>query len=272
MSKNEKKKNKLITITIIILAMILLVLCLMLVFRGKRLDTNTSLVNELYTKLGQNDLSYCNGLDIYSNNAISYDELNNTSRICNVVANLYINEEADIVKIDKTKKNNTCSIKDDISFAIDNYEDDICTISRIDKKKVGELYNNFYGKNLENYDTFNLNNTTICYSDDEYYYCGLAESYTVTVGEEKLTYRAIKDAIKKNNKIYIYDYFIKIVNDECYTTYDNKTKNVNCTSEYQKENVNYDFLKKYGTLYRHIFEKNDNDEYYWIKTEQVKSN
>lgn len=270
MSKNKKKIKINMVILIVILFVAIVGLILYFTLNGKKLDTNSTQINELYSYLGSNDLEVCNGLSIYSEKEINYDNIDNNIRICNAYSLLDI-DETSIVKIDKTKKNNTCSINENIKFATDNYEDDICTITKIESEKINEQYKKMYGKEIENYEQFQLNPTTICYYDEEgYYYCGLSESFTYTIGAEPQTYRTIKKANKKDDEIIIFDYFMKVINNECFTTYDGDNKNNNCSNIFNEDtNVDYDFLKKYGTLYKHTF-KESNGSYYWVKSEPVK--
>lgn len=270
MSKNKKKIKINMVILVVILFVAIVGLILYFTLNGKKLDTNSTQINELYSYLGSNDLEVCNGLSIYSEKEINYDNIDNNIRICNAYSLLDI-DETSIVKIDKTKKNNTCSINENIKFATDNYEDDICTITKIESEKINEQYKKMYGKEIENYEQFQLNPTTICYYDEEgYYYCGLSESFTYTIGAEPQTYRTIKKATKKDDEIIIFDYFMKVINNECFTTYDGDNKNNNCSNIFNEDtNVDYDFLKKYGTLYKHTF-KESNGSYYWVKSEPVK--
>lgn len=62
---------------------------------------------------------------------------------------------------------------------------------------------------------------------------------------------------------------MKIVNGECYSSYVNGTTNNNCTNELPENeddyNIDYDFLRKYGTLYKHTF-KQSGDTYYWVSS------
>ena len=270
MSKNKKKIKINMVILVVVLFVVIVGIILYFTLNGKKLDTNSTQINELYSYLGSNDLEVCNGLSIYSEKEINYDNIDNNIRICNAYSLLDI-DETSIVKIDKTKKNNTCSINENIKFATDNYEDDICTITKVESEKINEQYKKMYGKEIENYEQFQLNPTTICYYDEEgYYYCGLSESFTYTIGAEPQTYRTIKNASKKNDEIIIFDYFMKIVNNECFTTYDGNNKNNNCSNVFNEDiKVDYDFLKKYGTLYKHTF-KESNGSYYWVKSEPVK--
>ena len=116
---------------------------------------------------------------------------------------------------------------------------------------------------------FQLDGANICYYDNDNYYCGLSEQFTYTFGAEPHTYRAIKKAYKKGNKIIIYDYFLKTINDECYKYFTSDDKNDKCSKKLKEvKEVDYSFLKKYGSLYKHIFQKNG-DTYKWVSSEVV---
>lgn len=270
MKKKRIKGKQIAKIAFILLIVVTLILLVFMIFKGKIISSNSSLVNELYTYLGQNDLTYCEGLSTYDDKKVNFKTLDKATQLCNITAGLYAENDLTTMKIDKSKKNNTCSIEDDFVFATDNYEDEVCTIYRIETKKIEKKYKEVYGKEIESPNSFNLNSTVVCYPGEEYYYCGLAETFTVTVGAEPETFRSIKQATEKNNKIIIYDYFIKIVNEECYTSYMGDTKNSSCTSEYSADTkINYNYLKKYGTLYKHTFKKAKNDSYYWVESEPV---
>lgn len=265
---DHKKGDILTKVLVVILVILILVVSIVFIINRKNLDTNSSLVTDLYNYLGQNDLTFCDGLGIYREEKTSYYDIDNSSRLCNTVASLYVNEKTTLMKVDKTKKNNTCSIGDGITFATDNYSEDFCTVNRVEKNSVKDTYKKIYGKDLEKDESFTLNNTTICYPDDEYYYCGLSETFTVSVGNEPKTYRSIKKALKKDDKIIIDDYFIKVTNNECFTSYTGKTLNNTCTDALKNnDNIDYKFIKKYGTLYRHTYQKNDNGDYYWLETD-----
>lgn len=262
--KNINKKELIILITIILLIVIVVVIVLLL--RGKTLDTDSELVTEIYSYMGNNDLEVCNGLATYAEDAVEFDDIDNSMRICTAYSLLDL-DESTTVKIDKTKKNNTCSIGENITFATDNYEDDICTVTKVESSIINDQYKKMYGKDIENYEQFQYNDTTICYYEDGYYYCGLSESYTTTIGGEPHTFRSIKKVSEKEDEIIIYDYFLKVANNECYTSYTGTTKNDTCSKNYnENDEMSYKFLKKYGTLYKHTYKKNG-DNYYWVKSE-----
>mgnify|MGYP000180690052 CR=1 FL=1 len=82
--------------------------------------------------------------------------------------------------------------------------------------------------------------------DEDNYYCGLSEKYTYTIGAEPHTYRTIKSAYKKGDEIAIYDYFLRTINDDCFTSYMKDEKDETCGKALEnKKEVDYKFLKKY---------------------------
>ena len=73
------------------------------------------------------------------------------------------------------------------------------------------------------------------------------------------------------HELIIYDYFLKVINDECFTSYMDTTKNDKCSTNYSEltnKDMTYKFLKKNGTLYKHTFKK-DGKSYYWISSKPV---
>ena len=84
-----------------------------------------------------------------------------------------------------------------------------------------------------------------------------------------LSYRTIKSAYKKGDEIVIYDYFLRTINDDCFTSYMKDEKNETCGKALEnKKEVDYKFLKKYGTRYVHIFKKSG-DSYYWVSSKNL---
>ena len=128
-----------------------------------------------------------------------------------------------------------------------------------------------FGSDISEYKQFQYDGATICYVKDDAYYCGLSETFTYSIGAEPHTYRAIKDAYKKGDELIIYDYFLKVINDECFTSYMDTTKNDKCSTNYSEltnKDMTYKFLKKNGTLYKHTFKK-DGKSYYWVSSKPV---
>ena len=249
-----------------ILIILVIIVVIIFMFKSKSLNPESDDITKIYNYLGTNDLDICNGLYAYDENEVNYDTLDNKWRICNAYNNLNVGEET-VIKIDKTKKDNNCRVGENITFATDNYNSDVCTISKVSSEEVNSEYKKIYGRDIENYETFDYNDTTICYYEDDYYYCGLKESYTTTIGAEPSTYRSIQKAVQNDDEIIIYDYFLKVVNNECLTSFTGNTKNDECSTDYNEDTkINYSYLKKYGTRYKHTFKKSG-DDYYWVKSE-----
>ncbi|MEG0977255.1 MAG: hypothetical protein RSF02_01745 [Bacilli bacterium] len=277
MTRKETKKLKLkfdLTFILKLITVILLIIAFSLVMvvivRGKKVSTNSDIVNNLYSYMGSNDLLLCSGIPTYDSKKTTYDSIKNDVKICNAYTKVK-EDNITTIKIDKSKKENICSIGKNVKFATDNYEDNICTVTKISADKIGDEYFKIYGKTIEQYETFDKDNKTICYFEDGFYYCGLSETYTYTIGAEPHTFRSLKNALKKKDNIIIYDYFVKVINNECYTSFKGDVKNSKCSENYKsEEKTNYAFLKKYGTLYKHIFKLNEsNDTYYWVSSEPV---
>ena len=266
--KTLNKKNIIITFLVIIILIVILVT--ILIIKNNSLDSDSEVVTELYSYLGNNDLEVCNGLATYSEDLITYDDIENSMRICLAYSLLKL-DDSSMLKVDKTKKNNTCTVgeSNNITFATDNYEDDVCTLIKVSSDDVNTQYQKIYGKSIENYEKFQYNETTICEYDAGFYYCGLAEKYTATFGGEPHTYRTIKKVTENKDEIIIYDYFLKVVNDECYPTYTGTTPNDTCGQNYNENEISYSFIKKYGTLYKHTYQK-DGDNYHWVSSENLK--
>lgn len=264
-----KKKTKKIIIFVLTLLFILIGI-LFIIFKEKSINSNSNLINDIYRYIGNNDLQVCSGLSAYNKEKVEFDDLKNTDRLC-MSYSLIDKNKSSVVKVDKRKKNNTCSVSDGLVFATDNYEDDICTLSKIDAKIVEEEYKSVYGKSLEKHESFQYDNATICQYEksDNSYYCGLSETFTHTIGAEQHTYRSIAKAKENGNKIIIYDYFLKTIDKKCYTSFTENVENSKCTNNYT-DKINYKFLKKYGSYYKHTFEKDKDDNYYWVSSEPVK--
>lgn len=276
MTKIDTKKSlKPLFIIIIILAIILTVIVVIL--KSNSLNKDSKLVTDIYKYVGNNDLEICSGLVNYQDGEVTFDTIDNTDKLC-LAYTLLNDSDITTLRIDEDK-NNVCKLDNNFTFATDNNNDaDTCTIKRIDANLLNKEYKKIFGQDIKDYDEFLYDYKTVCkYIEEEassYYYCGNAEEFSIAVGAFPKTYRAIKDVYKNNDSIIIYDYFLKVIDDECYETFTTNTKNDSCTNEYNNKTFNdskkgYKFLKKYGTLYKHTFE-NNNGEYYWVKSEVVK--
>lgn len=253
---------------VLVWVFLLVILIVIGFYLNKNMNVNDEMVQELYFYLGVNNLNSCGGLINYSKDKVSVSDISDDVKICLAYANID-EDNKDTVKLDKTKKENTCKLSDDKIFATDNYEDDVCSLESANLDKVNEQYKKMYNEEIKDYQKFTLDNTKICYSSDNKYYCGLSESYTYVVGATPHTYRTIKKVVKNKDSIVIYDYFIKVINDKCYISYVEDLENEKCTKEFDSKKVDYKFLKKYGQLYKHTFKK-QGKAYYFESSEIVK--
>jgi hypothetical protein len=254
-------------LTTILLVIVIILLLVIVVLKKTKIKVDSDEVSDIYSLVGSNDIEVCEGLITYADGKVSYDDIDEDVRIC-IAYSMLDSEETETLKIDKTKKNNNCSINNNITFATDDYDDDICTVTKIDASKINEQYKKVYGKEIESYDSFQLNSTTICNYDAGTYYCGLAETFTYTIGGEPKVYRTIDEVKTKGDEYIIYDYFLEIVNDECYASFTTEEKDESCSNKYSASKLTYKFIKANGTKYKHTFKK-DGDNYYWVSSEPV---
>lgn len=259
------KKRVLIGCLVIIIGIIFIIFGIL---NHNKLNENSDLIKEIYNYIGNNDLQLCGGLKTYDSKEVKASDIENDTKLC-MAYNLLKEEDRDTIKLDQMKNKKTCSLNNEIIFATDNYEDEICTLKKIDKSTINNQFKKMYGYSIESYDDFQIDGVTQCYFKDDAYYCGLSEKFTYTIGAEPHTYRSIKNVKTKNDELYIYDYFLKVVNNECYSSYIGDEKIEACTKNYDDDKVNYKFLKKYGTIYKHTFKKSG-DSYYWEKSEPIK--
>lgn len=267
-SKITIKQDKLLKGIIVILILIVVLLIAYRLFYGKSLATDNKLVKELHGYLMPTDLNNCDGLSNYADKKITTKDLDDTTKLC--LAYQKINtKNAPVEEYDKTKKKETCNV-DDMIFGSEENEDK-CSVVKIKKNIIEETYQKLFGEKINTKDAFNYDNSHICYLKDDYYYCGKSETYTYVIDGTTAIYRIIDKAIEKGSTITIYDYFLKINSDECYKNYTTLDKNDNCTKNYnEKSKIDYNFMKKYGTMYKHIYQKDKNGNYYWVSSTPVK--
>lgn len=278
MKKNlkEKTKNrkleifndKLLVVLITLLIVITIILLVVWLTNRNNLETDSKLVTELHNYFSSDDLGNCEGLFTYAEDKIEYKDVNSETRICLAYQKATI-KDPELITLKATKKKNTCT-EDGMTFK-KNDETNTCSVSKIKRNDIDESYKKLYGKTIEDNDSFRIDNLNICYLKDDFYYCGLSETFTYTLGSESIIYRVMQKAVEKGSDIVIYDYFVKINEDTCFQNYTTTTVNEKCTDEYaNKKEVNYNFMKKYGTEYKHIFKKAKDGTYYWASSEPVK--
>ncbi len=271
-----KKKNIFITIIVLCIIAIGITLC----FIGdKRLNVEDKLINELYSYLGEVDIYHCGGLNAYSSSSVTKESITNSNLLCMAYYNLKEDQkEANTSKSTGKNKNDNkiCKIGEEVTFTTDE-ETNECSYEVLKKEDLNAAYQGLYGTNIKDYEEFYITNDDACYLEGDSYYCGAAETFTVSLAPASTIYRLIDKAIeKRNGEINIYDYFLKISENKCYMTNGSDNENEDCTKALSKldgsfsnlkEEEKAKFMKKYGKLYRHTYELNK-DNYYWTKSEQ----
>lgn len=268
--KNIKKResllqDKVLLVLIVVLIILSVVIVALKIINRNNLDTESKLVKELHNYFNSNDLGNCEGLFTYAEDKVEYEDIKAETRLCIAYQKAEIKDvETGTLKADKKKE--TCT-KDDMVFRIDE-ETNECSYTKIKRSIIDESYKKLYGKDIENNESFKVDNLNICYLKDDYYYCGLSETFTYILGNESIIYRVMEKAVEKGSDIIIYDYFAKINNNTCFKAYTTNIINQNCTEEYknQKE-INYKFMEEFGTKYKHVFRQADDDTYYWVSSE-----
>lgn len=275
MKKVEKKKkeknnifqDKILIILIAILVVLSLTILIIKLATRNNLDTESALVTELHNYFNSEDLGNCEGLFTYAEEKIDYNKIDAETRLCLAYQKADI-KDVETGTLQAKKKKSTCT-KDDMTFRVTEDTNE-CSYTKIKKSIIDESYKKLYGKEIENNESFKVDNLNICYLKDDYYYCGLSETFTYTLGNESMIYRVMEKAVEKSSEIIIYDYFAKINNNKCFKTYTSTTENSNCTEEYKNtKEINYKFMKKYGTKYKHVFKESEDGSYYWVSSEPL---
>lgn len=267
-SKKEIINDKLLTVLIILLVVISIILVAIWILNKNNLDTDNELVTELHNYFSSEDLGNCEGLFTYAEEKVEYKDINSETKICLAYQKANI-EKAENIILKADKKKNICT--DDKMVFKTTDETNECNVTKIKREVIDSSYKKLYGKDIKENETFRIDNLNICYLKDDYYYCGLSETFTYTLGSESIIYRVMKKAVEKGSDIIIYDYFLKINENTCFKNYTTATVNQECTNEYEsKKDINYNFMKKYGTEYKHIFKEASDGTYYWVSSEPVK--
>ena len=267
-SKITIAEDKLLKVIIVILVLVVILLVAYRIFYGKSLATDDKLVKELHSYLMPDDLNNCDGLSNYADKKITSKDLTDNVKLCLAYQKASV-KDAEVEEYDKTKKKEICKV-DDMIFGL---EEDAkkCSVAKVKKDIIDDAYYKLFGENIKSKDAFNYDNMHICYLKDDYYYCGRSETYTYIIDGTTAIYRIIDSSVEKGSTITIYDYFLKINNNECYTNYTTLDKNDDCTKNYTKDTkIDYNFMKKYGAKYKHIYKKDKNGTYYWVSSTPVK--
>lgn len=268
-NKNSKSimQDRILLVLIIILVILSIVIVVLKIATKNNLETDSEIVTELHNYFNSEDLGNCEGLLTYAEDKITYDKIEAETRLCLAYQKAEI-KDTETGTMKATKKKETCT-ENGMTFRIDEDSKE-CSYTKVKKEIIDNSYKKLYGKKIENNEEFRVDNTHICYLKDDYYYCGLSETFTYTLGNESLIYRVIDKATEKKNTITIYDYFIKLNGDNCFKNYTTNTENTECTNQYKNQkDINYKFMKNYGTKYKHTFKKANDGTYYWVSSEPI---
>ena len=263
-----KKKNFYVLLLVIFVVGLIIIISTYVRYK-KNYQVDSKVVDEVFEYFSTDDLEVCGGLFNYSNKLINYDDVDSKTKLC-IAYYKVSKEEEKKDTLDKDKKKDVCK-KDDMTFRLDDNEKK-CSITKIGKETLNNEYKKLFGKDMEkDIKSFQADNLHICYIKDKNIICGLSETYTYVLGADINIYRVIEKTVEKSSGIEIYDYFIKVYNNECYSSYTTENVDSSCTKNInEKTKIKYKFLKKYGTLYKHIYEKNDDGSYHWVSSEPVK--
>lgn len=265
--KDKKKYDKTLLLLFGVLVLSTIILISLFITRSNDLDTESKLIVELHNYFNTDDLENCEGLFNYTENKIEYDDISYETKMC-LTYHKISKEHSDTEKLKSKKGKDVCK-KDDMVFKT-NDDSNECIVTKIAKDAFEKTYTKLYGKKINDTNSFKIDNLNICFLNDNYYYCGLSETFTYVLGNESIIYRVIDKAEEKGSNIIIYDYFIKINDNTCFNNYTTSTINKKCTEEYSSENkVNYNFLKNNGIKYKHIYNKSNDGSYYWISSEPI---
>lgn len=267
-----KKKN----IFTLIAAVIIIILIFFLVFLSeKKLDIASEEVKKLHESLGDVDINKCGGLITYGDNSITLTDIDVENRLCRAYYDLKENQKKN-QKTQSNEKNSDgtriCKVGESTTLATTDENETECAYNVIEISDLKESYGNIYGNTMNEEDKFYISDKEICIKEGEKYYCGNAETYKISITPEATIYRIINKAIKRlNGDIVVYDYFLKISNNACYSKNTN-TENKECSDEIKEKELSKDeevieIVKKYGTIYKHTFKQNKNKNHYWEKTE-----
>lgn len=268
-----KKKGNIITLAIILL----LGLIVLVVFLGdKKLDINSRKVQDLYNMLGKADINKCGGLLTYSDKEIKTDDIDIENRLCLAYYNIK-DEQIKIEKTAKIEKNSgkvsICKISENMEFGPSDDSESECQYKILTAKAIEDSYLAIYGSKLKDFDkSFYISEKEICYREGEEYYCGNAPTFKIIMAPQATIYRVINKATELlNGEIVIYDNFLKLSDEVCYTK-NNNIKDEKCSEKISSLDINNkteitSFAKKYGSTYKHTFKKDKNGNYYWEKSE-----
>lgn len=240
---------------------IIAVLGIFFIIKGQELDIESEEIKKLYHYLGEENESHCNGLNVYKDKTVTKDDISLENKLCLAYFESE-NKETGELPVTGTNKNKVkiCQ-KGDITIASD---EKTCNYTKISKEELNSSYKTMYGEDINEFKTFYISSKNACYLEGDYYLCGAAETYNYIISAPTKIYRVLTKAIKKGEEIILTDYYLKISDGKCYAV--GNTENTDCTKALENNEINIDFLKKYGSKYEHVFKHEKNTPYHWVKS------
>ncbi len=267
------KKN--VVLIIVGLAVLFIVILLAFFINDKQLDLKSEEVTKLYSYLGEIDIYHCGGLNQYSKETTSYEDLSNENKMCIAYYALDNNKISNLkANVTTTSKENVniCEIGEGIRLITEEGEE--CAYQTIAKKDLENIYQKVYGKNLPEEKSFYISENKACYLENDNFYCGEGETYMYSLTAESSIYRLLNKAIlKRNDDITITDYYLRVSNNKCYQSNNNDEEITACSNELAKNDditIDSEFVMKYGAIYEHTYKQDKNGNHYWYKS-QLKS-
>ncbi len=266
----KKENDTFLIFLIIILIVIAIILIAFKLINGKSIDPESEEVTLLHNYFSTDDLGNCEGLFNYSDGVVEAKKVKTENKLCLAYHKVELENEEEVTY--KAKEKDGLCNSEDMTFKTEEGTKE-CKVNIYKKDEVEKKYLEMFGSNPEEIESFKTDGFHICYLKDDSYYCGLSDEVTYTVGSDIAIYRGIKKANQKGDEIIIYDYFIKMVEEKCYSSYVSGEYNSKCSDAYKDLNdkkIDFSFMKKYGSLYKHIYKKNkDNNTYYWVRSEKI---
>lgn len=262
-----KKKNY-IYIALLLIIVITLVIYFIVSNNNRKMNSRAE---ELYAYFNTGDLDICDGLFNYSDKKISEEQLDSATKIC-LAYKKSDTSKAESFNVKKDKKDSICTVEK-MKFRTNDDEKE-CTYTKLEKNVLNESYNKLFGKDIPtDIKSFQADQLHICYLKDDEIVCGLSETFTYILGSDIDIYRSVKSIEEKGSELIMYDYFLKVIDNNCYNYYTTTESNNSCSEIINKikgNKIKYKFLKKYGTLYKHVFNKGNDNVYHWVSSEPIK--
>ena len=266
----KKENDTFLIFLIIVLIIIAIILIAFKLISGKSLDPESNEVTSLHNYFSTDDLGNCEGLFNYSDGVVTSSKAKTENKLCLAYHKVEL-ESTDSVTYKAKEKNGLCTTDEKMVFKTEEGTKE-CKINIYPSGEVEKKYLEMFGSKPSAVESFKTDGFHICYLKDNNYYCGLSDEVTYNVGGDIAIYRGIKKANQKGDEIIIYDYFIKIVEEKCYSSYIDGELNSECSDAYQNlkdKKIDFNFMKKYGSLYRHTYKKSKDGTYYWIRSEKI---